>query len=105
MTWEDIREALKWPLLAAVIVALWIGVLAVRESRAGIPGEPRARVIQEQQAPLHGIRLVWIIVLYEARNKTKRGTKTSLASPSLCLPHIGSVRWKPTEPRKNSGPG
>ena len=29
MTGEDFREALKWSLIAAVIVALWCGVLAV----------------------------------------------------------------------------
>ncbi len=34
MTGDDIREALKWSLLAAMIVAAWCGVAAVRKARA-----------------------------------------------------------------------
>jgi len=47
MTGDDFREALKWSFIAALIVALWCGVVAVRKARAAIPGEPRASGIQE----------------------------------------------------------
>lgn len=55
MTREDLREALKWALVGAVIVALWCGVLAVRKARAS--------------ESAYGIRPVWVIFVYEIRNE------------------------------------
>lgn len=48
MTGDDIREALKWSLLAAMIVAAWCGVAAVRKARADHGPGPRVADGSEQ---------------------------------------------------------
>ena len=55
MTREDFLEALKWSLIAAVMVALWCGVIAVRKARADEPAQ--------------GIRPVWVIVVYATQKE------------------------------------
>ena len=67
------RESMKWLTLAAVIFALWGGILAVPEARAAIAVGPGLDAIQREHAPSQvqseNIRPVWVIVVYELRNE------------------------------------
>lgn len=97
MTNEDFREALKWSLIAAVIVALWCGVLAVRKARAAIATEPGASDIQKERAPSRtpseDIRPIWVIVVYEVRNEKLIGiTEFVFASYGECQKSAAEAR-------------
>ncbi len=93
MTGDDFREALKWSFIAALIVAFWCGVIAVRKARAAIPGEPRASVIQEAQAPSEDIHPVWVIIVYEVRGKNLVGiTEFVFASYQQCQESAAKAR-------------
>jgi len=67
LTGDDFRDALKWSLIAVVIVALWFEVLNVRKARAAIAAKPGVSVIQTERAPSDDIRPVWIIVVYNEK--------------------------------------
>ncbi len=93
MTGDDFREDLKWSVLAAVIVALFCGVIAVRKARAAIPGEPRATAAQEEGNPSADLRPVWVIVVYEVRNKKLIGiTEFVFASRDECQENAAEAR-------------
>ena len=95
MTGDDFREALKWSFIAALIVALWCGVVAVRKARAAIPDEPRASGIQEGHAPSEDIRPVWVIVVYEVQGKKLIGiTEFVFASYQQCQDSAAEARQK-----------
>ncbi|GBE44831.1 hypothetical protein BMS3Bbin10_02936 [bacterium BMS3Bbin10] len=95
MTGDDFREALKWLLLAAVIIALWCGVIAVRQARAAIPGEPRASATQGERNPSAELRPVWVIVVYEVRNRKLIGiTEFVFASYSECQENAAEAKQK-----------
>ena len=95
MTGDDIREALKWSLVAAVIVALWSGVIAVRKARAALPEKPGASVTQEKSNPSVDLRPVWVIVVYEMRNKKLIGiTEFVFASRNECQESAAEAKRK-----------
>ena len=90
MTGEDFREALKWSLIAAVIVALWCGVIAVRKGRAAVPNESESLSLQDENssdeiAPREDLHPVWVIVVYEVKQKKLIGiTEFVFASYQNC---------------------
>lgn len=90
MTGEDFREAVKWSLIAALIVALWCGVLAVRKGRAAVPYDPAVSRIQlqgeqDQRMRDDDLRPVWVIVVYEVQQKQLIGiTEFVFASYQDC---------------------
>ncbi len=90
MTGEDFREALKWSLIAAVIVALWCGVLAVRKARAAVPNESGSLSLQDESSsdeitPQEDLHPVWVIVVYEVKEKKIIGiTEFVFASYQQC---------------------
>ena len=93
MTGEDFREALKWSLIAAVIIALWCGVLAVRTARSAIAAEPGVSATQEERAPTEDIRPVWVIVVYEVWNQKLIGiTEFVFASYEECQENAAVAR-------------
>ena len=95
MTGDDFRQALKWSLLAAVIVALWSGVIAVRKARAAIPGEPGASATEEKSKPSADLRPVWVIVVYEMRDKKLVGiTEFVFASYNECQENAAEAMQK-----------
>lgn len=95
MTGNDFREALKWSVLAAVMVALWCGVITVRKARAAIPGEPRIAAAQEEHYPFSGLRPVWVIVVYEVRNKKLIGiTEFVFTSYNACQESAAEAKRK-----------
>lgn len=72
MTGEDIREALKWSLIVSVVVALWCGVLAVRQARASAPDKleyltTQQKINSEEIVSSQDLHPVWVIVVYEIK--------------------------------------
>lgn len=118
MTGKDFREALKWSLIAAVIVALWCSVLAVRKGRAAVPNALGFVSVQERSSPQEdalsqALHPVWVIVVYEVKEKKLIGiTEFVFASYQDCqsgaeearqelglqLIPVCYVRWMKVEP-------
>ena len=73
MTGDDIRDALKWSAIAAMIAALWFGVLTVRKARATIAAGIDAGFIETEHARSDDIRPVWVIIAYEVQNEKPVG--------------------------------
>ena len=95
MTGEDFREALKWSFIAAAVVALWGGVLAVRQARATIAVEPGVSAFQEESTPSEDIRPIWVIVVYKVWNEKLIGiTEFVFASYEECQENAAEVRKK-----------
>ena len=72
MTGEDIREAIKWSIIASVVIALWCGVLAVRQARASAPDKlehvtTQKKINSEEIIPSQDLHPVWVIVVYEIK--------------------------------------
>jgi hypothetical protein len=85
MTGKDFREALRWSLVVAVIVALWCGVLSVRTARGAIAGEPSTGNIQQGFSAPENLRPVWVIVVYEVSEQKLIGiTEFVFASYQEC---------------------
>ncbi len=122
MTGNDIREAVKWSLIAVVLVALWSGVLAVRKGRAAaVPYGPGFSGVQQQREqdtriPDEDIHPVWVIVVYEVKQKKLIGiTEFVFASYEDCqtgaeeakqelglhLKPVCFLRWMKIEPNSS----
>ncbi len=87
----DDPESLRGPQFSHA----WCGVIAVRKARAAIPGEPRASAAQEEGNPSAELRPVWVIVVYEVRNKKLIGiTEFVFASRDECQENAAEARQK-----------
>jgi len=118
MTGDDFREAVKWSIIVAVIIALWCGVLAVRKGRAAVPNESGFPSSQEESNPGVGVpsknlRPVWVIAVFEVKEQKlvgitefvfasyqdcQTGAEEAMQELGLHLRPVCYVRWMKQEP-------
>lgn len=95
MTGYDFREVLKWSFIAAVIAALWCGVMTVGKARAAIAAQSEMSFIQMDRKPSDDVRPIWVIVVFEVQSEKLIGiTELVLESYGECQLTSAEVKKK-----------